>query len=127
MYFPDDRLGFGVCDGDARPEGRRTHDACVIAVAVGRQRPVQRVEVGRTYTRLHMGTHWLKYVTPTALVRQLTAYDQGGAFLPGDYALTPVPVRRRTRQPGKNGPRSGKPAERTSRPADPSAIRPPLG
>lgn len=64
---------------------------CAAANACRRQHHVAevRVHLGRVYVRQNKA-NWVRYQTPQALRSEIIAFDRGGTFSPGDYALYPV-------------------------------------
>lgn len=70
---------------------------CAIARCLRRQGAKDvKVHLARTYVRNNDG-NWIRYATPLALRYELIAFDRGGRFAPGDYALRPlIPSRRPT-------------------------------
>lgn len=46
-----------------------------------------RVFLTRTYVRV--GKVWQRFVTPEAISREITAFDRGAKFEPGEYVLNP--------------------------------------
>ena len=74
-----------VIKGNSKDPG-----ACAAALACMRDLHVTqaRVHVARTYVK--MNGHWLRFSTPESLKSEVVAFDRGGKFMPGDYALTPM-------------------------------------
>lgn len=73
-----------------------------------------RVHLARVYVRQNKG-NWTRYMTPKALAREIVAFDRGGNFQPGTYALpAPTPskqatgTRQGTKPKQKKGRRTGK-------------------
>lgn len=69
-------------------------DACAVARACYRELKAKevRVHLSRVYVRLNGS--FLRYCTPAALRSEIIAFDRGGEFEPGQYALSVPPPSR---------------------------------
>ncbi len=56
-------------------------------MAIKREAKVAEVEghISRTYVK--QGKQWVRYITPEAISREITSFDRGAQFEPGDYKL----------------------------------------
>jgi hypothetical protein len=67
---------------------------CAAANAVKRELKTEvEVHISRTYVK--RGNKWVRFNTPCAIGREITAFDRGAAFEPGDYVLKAVPASNR--------------------------------
>lgn len=48
-----------------------------------------KVFLTRTYVKV--GKAWARFITPPSISREITAFDRGAAFQPGEYTLNPPP------------------------------------
>jgi hypothetical protein len=63
---------------------------CAAANAVKRELKTDvEVHISRTYVK--RGNQWVRFNTPSAIGREITAFDRGASFEPGDYVLKSVP------------------------------------
>jgi hypothetical protein len=78
-------LAIDIVDAD-----KQNPATCAAARACCRQLKAEAalVHLGRTYVR--KGNKWRRYFTPESLRRELIAFDRGGAFMPGDFKLSPL-------------------------------------
>lgn len=68
---------------------RRAPDCCVAAQALIRSFGKAKVHLTRTYVK--KGNKWLRFQTSIHLKHEIIAYDRGGQFATGEYALLPMP------------------------------------
>jgi len=67
---------------------------CAAARAISRELKVDaRVHMTRTYIKMGPKNKqkWVRFITPQAISREITAFDRGAQFEPGDYTLIPAP------------------------------------
>lgn len=98
-----------ITSKDIRDGAPLNSNACAIALAATRH------VAGVTAAKAHLGCiylmirgNWRRFKTSGALSREITAFDRGGKFWPGDYDLLPVPVSslvKRKRPSSSNGAR----------------------
>lgn len=70
--------------------GSKKADASNCAAARALKREVgseARVFMTRTYVKV--GKVWARFMTPQSISREITAFDRGAAFEPGEYKLSP--------------------------------------
>ena len=48
-----------------------------------------KVYLTRTYVKV--GKVWARFITPESISREITAFDRGAQFEPGEYKLNPPP------------------------------------
>lgn len=77
-----------------------------------------RVFLTRTYVKI--GNAWARFMTPEAISREITAFDRGATFEPGEYTLNPPPktmrldYRAKPTGPKKTSGKSSKPRHVTA-------------
>lgn len=76
-----------ITEGDIRKGKVKKPNACAAALACKRQLHCTeaRVHIGRTYVRFN--GKWHRYLTSKDLRTEIVAFDRGGTFEPGNYAL----------------------------------------
>lgn len=100
LYFADDPLDFRLLDVDNDEAEPLDPERC--AFHCSWRRLGYFAEVGRAFTIIDAGRFAVKYRTTPIMQRQLTANDQGGRIMPGDYRLGAIPSSgRQRRQQGK--------------------------
>jgi len=70
--------------------GSKKSDASNCAAARALKREIgseARVFLTRTYIKV--GKVWARFITPESISREITAFDRGAAFEPGEYVLKP--------------------------------------
>lgn len=66
-----------------------------------------RVYLTRTYIKV--GKKWQRFITPEAISREITAFDRGAQFEPGEYILNPpAPTQKLTYRAKPTGPKKDK-------------------
>src|SRR5258705_232007 len=66
----------------------RKNDAANCAAAKAGQRELKRdirVFISRTYIKNKK--HWVRFITPPSISREITSFDRGASFEPGEYTL----------------------------------------
>jgi hypothetical protein len=93
------RISLNITKGDIGRADRKKPDQCVIARCLRRSLHVKeaRVHLGRVYLWLN-DAEWIRYITPPPLRSEIIAFDRGGTFEPGEFALLPPSASRRTGQ-----------------------------
>jgi hypothetical protein len=77
---------------------------CAAARALKREAGADaRVYLTRTYVKV--GRVWMRFMTPESISREITAFDRGAAFEPGEYVLTPPSVTQRLGAVKPTGPK----------------------
>jgi hypothetical protein len=84
-------LDVEIKEMDCRKGQVKDPGACAAARAIIRKLHVSqaRVHLGRTYVK--RGQHWIRYMTPASLGREITAFDRGADFEPGTYRFSAPP------------------------------------
>ena len=83
-------LPITITKNDVRSGAKKNANSCAAAQAICRAGFTEaRVHAARTYVRRPDGK-WMRYATPLALRAEIVAFDRGGIFEPGDYALHPI-------------------------------------
>lgn len=69
--------------------GSKKADASNCAAARALKREVgSEAKVFLTRTYVKVGKVWARFITPESISREITAFDRGAAFEPGEYVLT---------------------------------------
>lgn len=90
-----DPVTFNVMRRDVQRAKPRDHHNCAAAIACKRQFKATDVIIGRWVSFIRSNDHYVRYVTPPALNRQMYVIDQKGEFHPGEYMLkAPMPSRK---------------------------------
>lgn len=98
--------------------------ACAAALALCREYDCSQARVHLSVTYLEYKPHWVRYVTPDSLGREIVAIDRGGQFFPGTHTLKKIPpsyvakLAGGKRQGSKTGDRRTK-AQRKGKPTKP--------
>jgi hypothetical protein len=82
-----------VAKGMTRDPGTCAAAQCLMRTVPGLKGA--RVHIKMTY--LEFDDHWERLQTPNALAREITAFDRGAAFYPGEYTLRPLSPAERAR------------------------------
>ncbi|CAM5998729.1 unnamed protein product [Sphagnum balticum] len=69
----------------------RNHKACAMAVACKRKLKLDGVIMSISTAYLIKGDTATRYLVPTAVGREITAFDRNAAFEPGEYRLKAAP------------------------------------
>jgi hypothetical protein len=88
----EEEMDLHVIKSDINRRSRKDPAHCALAECLHRQtgNPEVRVYLSRAYVRAHnrdLGDHWVRYEVGQMARREITAYDRGGAFMPGVYRL----------------------------------------
>lgn len=83
-------LAVEVASVDCKKAKPRDPGECAAALAIIREYKADavRVHLGRTYVR--SGKVWRRYMTPASVSREMTAFDRGASFEPGEYVFRPA-------------------------------------
>jgi hypothetical protein len=76
---------------DIKGASTKKPEACAVARAIVRETGAEaaRVHLSRTYVKRNGS--WRRYYTPNDVRSEVVAFDRGGKFEPGAYALMPMP------------------------------------
>ena len=85
-----------VTKADIKRGSRKDPNSCAVVLACIRDLGVDDALVHSTRTYLRKGSKWTRYFTPNSVRSETVAFDRGGAFEPGQYALLPIPPTLRT-------------------------------
>jgi hypothetical protein len=69
---------------------KKKHDACAFAQACKRQLHLDGAIVSISRAYLIKGKKATRYELPDSVRREITAFDRGGGFAPGQYVLRPI-------------------------------------
>lgn len=99
-------LSVGVEPIDCKRAKPRDPGECAAALAIIREYKADevRVHLGRTYVRT--GKTWRRYMTPPSVSREMTAFDRGASFEPGEYVFRPPSETARLGYRLKGGPKT---------------------
>lgn len=89
-------LRLKVEPSDINRRARKSPSHCALAECASRMYKTEaRVYMTRAYIKSADGQSWTRYQIPGTAQREITAFDRGAAFEPGDYRLTaPAPQNR---------------------------------
>lgn len=84
-----------ITNADIAKATKKNQRTCAAAIACMRQLHAKevRVHLGRTYVRF--GKIWRRYITSGALRDEIVAFDRGGTFRPGEFALHKIQPHRK--------------------------------
>lgn len=80
---------------DVAAAQRKAHSACALARACNRECKLDGAIIALTTAYLVKGTQATRYKVPSRIREELVSFDRGAGFAPGEYYLTPVPVKAR--------------------------------
>ena len=100
-----------ISERDCKSASKKAPEACAAAMAAMRQIPnctEARVHVNRVY--LKIGKVWHRGTAPNSLRSEIVAFDRGGTFAPGVYAINTLPPSQATgRAHSLDAPKRGNP------------------
>jgi len=79
-----------ISKADIAGSAKKNPAMCAAARALVREGTCTKARVHLSRVYLLQGDKWVKYATPNSIAREITAFDRGGSFEPGDYKLIPV-------------------------------------
>lgn len=83
---------------DINRQAKKDPAHCALAECAMRQNGYNDVRVYLSRAYIKEGNHWVRYEVSQLARREITAFDRGGAFMPGYYRLyAPSPSNRRSR------------------------------
>lgn len=89
-------ITFTVNKADVRGSKSMDPRSCAAALAISREYKTQAiVHISRTYVKSEDGKAWIRYKTPESISREITSFDRGHSFEPGEYYVTPLPASER--------------------------------
>lgn len=111
MVDASEDLNLSITPADIRRaiKNRKDPNNCAAAEAIKRQEICKDVAVYMSRTYVKDKDRWVRYVTPSAISREVTSFDRGSEFEPGDYTLkAPSPSNRLGVHRGKTTRKTGK-------------------
>jgi hypothetical protein len=84
-------LAIEVTKTDESSSKRRNHEECAMAVACKRAYHADGVIIARSVAYLVKGTLAIRFKIPPSVMREVTSFDRGGSFAPGEYQLSKMP------------------------------------
>jgi hypothetical protein len=81
-------LAIEVTKVDESSSKRRNHEECAMAVACKRAYHADGVIIARSVAYLVKGTLAIRFKIPPSVAREMTSFDRGGPFTPGEYQLS---------------------------------------
>lgn len=98
-YFPavtlvkdsKDSIPIEVTKRDASSKEVKNHGACAMAVACKRAFHLDGAIISRSVAYLVKGNTAVKFKLSPSVSREITSFDRGAGFEPGEYLLSPVP------------------------------------
>ena len=92
-----------ITPADIKAAKPKDPEFCVIACAARRQFGAEDVRIHLSRVYIRRSNRWLRYMTGSALRRELIVFDRHGSFAPGDYYLAAItPSRQTGRQQGSS-------------------------
>ena len=82
-----------ITNADIKAGNPMDPNSCAAAQAIMRVLGANEVQVHRGVTYVHMKTGWQRFKTSASLRLETIVFDRGGAFIPGEYDLQPVPLK----------------------------------
>lgn len=83
----DNSLILEITPADVKNSKKKDPNNCAAARAGQRQFHTDvKVYISRTYIKT--GKQWQRFVTPSAISREITSFDRGASFEPGTYTLS---------------------------------------
>jgi hypothetical protein len=76
-----------VSPKDSKPDGRRKHQECAMAVACKRQFNLDGVIISRERAYTIKNNVATRYLFSSSVSKEIVSFDRGGEFNPGDYKL----------------------------------------
>jgi len=83
----DDDIHIDVTGKDNSSAAVRNHKDCALAVACKRGMSLDGAIVARSVAYLVKGTKATRYIMPPSVSKEIVAFDRGGKFAAGSYAL----------------------------------------
>ncbi len=79
-----------ITKDDVKKGNTKDPGGCAAALACCRdlRATEARIHVTKAYVKIR--NRWYRFRTPTALSREIVAFDRGGKFEPGEYELKPI-------------------------------------
>ena len=87
IYDAVEPISFTVTKRDINRGGLQQPDSCAMALACKREYHYKDVRIHIKFSYVLEKDHWVRYRTPDSVVREIVAFDRGGAFDPGEYTL----------------------------------------
>lgn len=89
--------------------------ACAAALAGRREFKTDvRVFLTRTFIKDNKNKQWIRFYTPESMSREITSFDRGATFEPGEYKLKSMPMSQRAGYKKPTGPKkeTGRPTHK---------------
>ena len=69
---------------------KNSPENCAAARAIERELKTEaRVFIGRIYVKKNK--QWVRFLTPIGIAREITSFDRGSSFEPGEFVINPLP------------------------------------
>jgi hypothetical protein len=88
----DHNLIIDITKGDVSHSNKKDPANCAAAQAIKRQFKCKKVKVFMSRTYVQEGNKYVRYVTPQAVNREITSFDRGSGFEPGEYKINKPPT-----------------------------------
>lgn len=92
-----------VTKADETNSKKKSHKTCAMAVACKRKFKLDGVIISVNRAYLVKGTQARRFTLPESVSREVTSFDRGGGFEPGEYELAKVPETSRLDKPKNKG------------------------
>lgn len=76
-----------VTNHDIKAGKSNQPDSCAAARAICRDYKAAEAHVFTTRTYVRKGSKYVRYITPSAMAREIVVFDRGGKMEPGEYRL----------------------------------------
>lgn len=84
-------ITFTVNKADVKGSDKMNPRKCAAALALSREYHTEAiVHISRTYIKSEDKKSWIRYATPETIAREITSFDRGHSFEPGEYHVVPM-------------------------------------
>lgn len=89
LYDAAEDIGLVINKKDVSESKKKDPANCAAALAGRREFKADvRVYMSRMYVKDEKNKRWIRFVTPESASREITAFDRGASFEPGEYRFT---------------------------------------
>ena len=89
---------------DAQRADPKNFEQCAMALAACREWSADHALIGLSYSYVIKGNHAVRFKTPESVRREITSFDRGSGFAPGNYHLAAIPKSQRRKPSGPRNP-----------------------
>lgn len=80
-------LEISITKNDVTNSRKKDPNNCAAARAIKREYKCKEVAVFLSRTFVKNRNKWVRYITPASISREITSFDRGASFEPGEYSL----------------------------------------